>query len=104
MDAVPTAFQAREIIALLEDVRRAPLRLGNARPLKVGKGRNVRCWTHVGPDHTAGLADWIAGLADLVFEVAVHRLGGLIEAATFDVVFPAMVETAESAFLVASQR
>src|SRR5712691_7510157 len=73
----------------------APLELGNA---------GLQLWrAHVGPDHAAALDAGVGRDPDPVLEVALRWLGRHVDAAAIEVVFPAVVDAAQSALLVAAK-
>src|SRR6185312_2039231 len=58
---------------------------------------------HIGPDEAAALDAWIGGDLDLALEVLVPGLARQIDAIAFDVEFPAVIDPAQAAFLVAAE-
>ncbi len=58
---------------------------------------------HVGPDHTAPLPTGVGQVADPVAEIALRWLIGHVDTAAFHIVFPAVVHTADSVFLIAPE-
>ena len=59
--------------------------------------------THVNPDQPAVDGRGVSRDANLVFEVAFGRFGRHVDAVAVDVEFPAVIDTANAALLVASE-
>src|SRR6266536_3903670 len=99
MTGVDFALDVLEIIAVLESLVHVNVTLWNQRPFELRQFRHRRLRTHVRPDHAAGLAGGIRRLADLVFEAALSRLIGHVNAGACHVKLPAVIHATQSALL-----
>ncbi len=59
--------------------------------------------SHIGPDHAVAFPAGIGGDLDLLLEPALHRLGRGIHHRAGDVEFPAVIDAAQTAILVAAE-
>src|SRR5262245_51187836 len=59
--------------------------------------------SHIGPQHAAALDQRIGAELDLARKAALLRLGGNLDALAAHIELPAMVRTADAAFLVAAE-
>ena len=82
---------------------REALFLGQHQHFDVGQRRRFLALAHVGPDEARAL-DHLVGLGlDAVLEVLRRRHVRHVEAVAFDVEFPAVIDAAQAAFLVAPE-
>src|ERR687892_16306 len=73
------------------------------RPLIVGKERGFVVRSEIGIDRTAGFVRWIGCVAQFSSEVAIARFRRRLQHVAVDVVFPAVINTAQAALLVAAE-
>src|SRR6476660_1364372 len=73
-------------------------------PFKLWDARRLLARPHVGPDDSAALFTWIGLLPDLVLEVRFRRFVGHIDAAPGNVELPAVVDAAQTCFLIAAEK
>ena len=85
----------------LDDADLGILGRGERRRLELPHGLRR---AQIGPDKAAGFPHRISLHLDLLHEAALRRLRRHLQDVTFDVHLPAMIEAAQSAFFVASQR
>ena len=73
-------------------------------PFEIGQRRQVLLFrAHVGPNDAVALAARISLEPDIVLETAAGRLGGHVRHAPGDIKFPAVIDTAQPALLVAGE-
>ena len=87
-------------MAILIALRDIDMALGHVQPFEFGQRRLLLRRPHIGHDDAVALDAGIGRLLHLVLELALRRLVRLIEAIAVDIVFPAVIEAAQPAFLV----
>ncbi len=103
MGGVETAFETLQIVVVLKILRHAAMRLGRARPFVIGRRRLLVLRAHIGPDDAAALDRRIGLDADVALHRARGRLARQIDAFAGGVEFPAVINAAQAAFLVAAE-
>ena len=73
------------------------------RPGEFRRRRHLVGRAEIGPDQPAQLDGRIGGEVDVLLELVLRRLVELIDAIAFDVEFPAVIDAAQPAFLVAPE-
>src|SRR5580704_8103274 len=101
---VDAAFQCLQPIAFLDHLGDVAARLGHLGPGEFGWRRHLFGRAEIGPDDPAELRRRIGGDVDTVLELVLWRLIELVDAIAFDVVFPAVIDAAQPALLVAPEK
>ena len=100
---VDAAFQGLQPVAFLDVFGDMAVGFRHGGPLEFGRGRHMFRRAHIGPDDAAEFQGGVGGGGHFGGEVAVGGLVHHIYALAVDVEFPAVIDAAESAFLVAAQ-
>ena len=100
---VDTAFHRLEPVVLLRALRHEPLRRRDHGEFPLRQGGLALRRTHKGPQHAAALDQRIGFQLDLFREAALFRLRRNLDALARHVIFPAMIRTAQAAFLIAAE-
>ena len=74
-----------------------------AHPFVIGRGRLLVLWPHIGPDQSTKLDAWIGLDLDARLQRCACGLGGHVDAIAVSVEFPAVIDAAHAAFLVAAK-
>jgi len=101
MRGVDAALQRLQPVALLPHLRAVPVAFRHLGPLESRRRRHPLAWSHIGPDHPAGLRRRVGRQADLVAELL--RFVHLIDAVAVDVELPAMIDAAQARLFVAPE-
>ena len=100
---IDAALHRLQPVAVLQPLRRVGLLRRHHGELEFGQSRLVFGWPHVGPQHAATLDQRIRTQPDHRAESAPLRLRRDLHALSGHVVFPAVIRTAQPAFLVAAE-
>ena len=100
---VDAAFQGLEPVAFLDVFGDMAVGRRDGGPLKAGRWRPVFRGAEVGPDDAAEFHSGVGGGGHFGGEIAVGGFVHHIGALAVDVEFPAVIDAAEAAFLVAAQ-
>ena len=103
MAGVETTLERLEPVAFLDVPRDVAMRVRNRGPFEVGESGLFLRRSHVGPHDAAALDARVGSDADLVHEAAAGRLARHVDALALDVEFPAVIDAAQPAFLVAAE-
>ena len=103
MGGVEPAFEPLQVIARLIGFRDRAMRFRHARPFVIGRGRHCGFRAEIGPDDAAALDRRIGFDRDARFHRACCRLRRQVDAFAVGVEFPAVIDAAEAAFLVAAK-
>src|SRR5690348_14892435 len=87
-------------MAILIALRDINMALGYGEPFEFGQRRLLLRRPHIGHHDAVAFDAGVGRLLHLVLELALRRLVRLIEAIAIDIVFPAVIEAAQPAFLV----
>ena len=96
MTRVLTAFEAVQVIRVLEHLANKPLLLGRNQGFEFGKERRVPR-THISENNSASFAAGIGQVTDLCVKIAAGRFPRLLKAASVDVKEPAVVNAPQPA-------
>src|SRR5258708_30433538 len=77
---------------------------GNVKDFKRRQRRRLGARSHITPDHSGALDGRVSPGLHLVLEILVRRHARHVDAVAGDIVFPAMIDAADAAFLVASKK
>ena len=105
MGAVDLAFQRLEPVALLHPEGHHHVLLGHEVPFEIGQGRAavLRFVAHIGPDNPVALHAGVGLQLDTLLEARAHRFGRHVGDIALHVEFPAVVDAAQPAILVAAK-
>ena len=93
MRRIDVALDRLQIVALHESLMQKAMLWRCAQKLVAWEERRLAL-THIGEDEAGALGDRISQVLYLVLVPALRRLGRLLEAASIDVVKPAVIEAA----------
>ena len=100
---VDAALQRLQPVAFLDDLGDVPALFRHLGPGEFRRRRHLVGRAEIGPDQPAQLDGRIGGEVDVLLELVLRRLVELIDAVAFDVEFPAVIDAAQPAFLVAPE-
>ena len=103
MRGVDRAFQRLHPVAVLPFLRDVAVRGRHQRHFQVGQLGHLPRRAHIGPDHVAPFAHRIGFDPDQVFGIEIGIGGRHVDAAAVGVEFPAVIDAADAAFLVAAE-
>jgi hypothetical protein len=103
MRGVDGAFHRLHPVAVLPFLRDVAVRGRHQRHLQRRQLRHVGGRAHIGPDHVAPFPHRIGFDADQVLGVEIGIGGRHVDASALGVEFPAVIDTADAAFLVAAE-
>src|SRR5205814_1477691 len=98
---VDAALQRLQVVTLLNDLGDMPAAFRNLGPGEFRRRRHLVDRAEISPHDATELDRRIGGDVDAVLELVLRGLVELIDAVAFDVEFPAVIDAAEAAFLVA---
>ena len=98
--AVPTLF----FRPTLDNLRHVAMRRRHLGPGEFGRRRDLVGRSQIGPDDAAQFDGRIGDDVDVLLELVLRRLVELVEAMAFDVELPAVIDAAQTAFLVAAKK
>ncbi len=103
MRGVDRAFQRLHPVAVLPFLGDVAVRGRHQRHLQVRQFRHRVRRAHIGPDHLAPFAHRIGLDADQVLGIEIGIGGRHVDAAAVGIEFPAVIDAADAAFLVAAE-
>src|SRR5262245_36919043 len=103
MRGVESALHSLQIVALFNGLGHETVGSRRPRPFEIGRRRHVLARAHVGPDYTAAFDGWIS---ENPYPHLHRRVGWFVrhvDAVAAYVEFPAVIDAAKPAFLVAAE-
>jgi len=101
--AVDVTLVSLEVVGFLVPLRHRAVTIGDLGPLQLRQLCVEMFGPHVNPNQAAVKGCRVSRDVNLVFEVAFGGFGRHVDAVAVDVEFPAVIDTANAALLVASE-
>src|SRR5215211_5490168 len=103
MAGIEAAFEPLQPVALLDMPRGVAVGLGDACPFEIGEFGLVLRRSHIGPHHATTLETRIGRGLNACLQIVVARLARQVDAVALDIEFPAVIDAAQPALLIAPE-